>query len=205
MRRERPNLRADAAPVVSKKFETCGFGFRYQFAVYLPLPGDRRAVIFCDALSVFSPTAPAAADSRDYGGQTIMDRSVEDAAKEVLSIWAEHELFFWYDATEDHPEAKQCYSPRCLRHYQTTANKNLMRKIEGGIACNSCGRRLVFQDYWLDGKRAFKNKRVRDIGESLNDAEGQEAMQRVAYRFAALGGKVSDLSKCWDGIGSWLD
>lgn len=131
-------------------------------------------------------------------------RSVEDAAKEVLSVWKEHELFFWYDPANP-KDTKTCFSPNCHRHYQTTGNKILMRNVEGGLACSSCGKTLVFQDYWFDGKNGFKHKLVRDIGQGLSDVGGIEAMRRVASRFVALGGKSSDLSHCWDGVGSWLN
>lgn len=54
------------------------------------------------------------------------------------------------------------------------------------------------------GSKETKNK-ARELGEKLFLLGGQEAMYEVVMLIPKRGGDRSELSACWDGIGTWRD
>ncbi len=45
---------------------------------------------------------------------------------------------------------------------------------------------------------------IRKIGEELCAAGGEDHMKQIAYRVAALGGRVRSLEMYWDGVCGWM-
>ena len=83
-----------------------------------------------------------------------------------------------------------------------------LTEIEGGVMCPRCNRRIMFGDFVRSDKGyqkgIFRHRGVVEIGDALYKQGGHEAMQQAAYRFAALGGRTSDLSRTWHGTGEWM-
>ena len=65
----------------------------------------------------------------------------------------------------------------------------------------------VVEQNSVDFNNRNQNKRARQIGETLNEKGGFSFMQQVAYSVQnEIGSKpVNELSRCWNGIGDWID
>jgi hypothetical protein len=122
-------------------------------------------------------------------------QSTEEQATQLLVIWRATEFDF-YGPREDDQTCNECDATKVGR-FQLTP-------VDDGFLCKSCGRRIVFAEYVVEDGNHYKHKIVIEIGEQLYRQGGNTAMQAAAHRFSALGGRMSDLSRCWHGIGEWM-
>jgi hypothetical protein len=96
--------------------------------------------------------------------------------------------------------------PTQARQAATAATSNLgadeeiakrLVSLVGQITAASWTRSVLEQD------EAYR--KVREIGEQINNNGGFSRMQRVGYRVKALGGKARLLEISWGGIGEWRE
>jgi ankyrin repeat protein len=120
-------------------------------------------------------------------GDGAASQSTEIQANRLLAIWQGTEIDFFGK------ERKQC--GEC---------KAALTPVDEGFTCKGCGRRIVAAEYVVQDRDHYKHKVVIDIGQQLAQAGGTTAMVAVAHRFSALGGRMSDLSRCWHGVGGWM-
>jgi hypothetical protein len=66
--------------------------------------------------------------------------------------------------------------------------------------CRSCGRYAREQEFDAKGR----NKTAVEAGTFLCETGGSELMRTVASKFRAKGGDITQLSKAWHAVGSWL-
>jgi hypothetical protein len=83
------------------------------------------------------------------------------------------------------------------------------RPLDGGdeaIAQNLAALVMRTDREYETDKTAYEltTAEIRKIGEELCIAGGDNHMKQIAYRVAALGGRVRDLEMYWDGICGWM-
>jgi hypothetical protein len=125
-----------------------------------------------------------------------VSRAVEDEAIRLVSLWRTTAFDFYA------PEpGKQMICSECDA---TKPGRYPMSPEDSGYVCESCERRISLTEYVFGDNNHYTHKITREVGQELYRQAGITAMQAVAYRFAALGGRMSDLSRCWRGIGGWI-
>jgi hypothetical protein len=122
--------------------------------------------------------------------------STEDHATRLLALWRATEFDFYWKGPGERMVCNECNA--------TKAGRFPLTPVDDGFICKSCGRRVVLDQFVIEDGEHYKHKGVIEIGQRIAQAGGSSAMQAAAYRFNALGERMSDLSRCWHGVGGWM-
>ena len=120
-------------------------------------------------------------------------RFIDAKAARLLDIWRAGPIdFFWK-------------GPREQRSCEECGARSPLTLVDDGLLCKSCGRMTRFSDYVVKDDDHYKHKEVIEIGEQLYKKGGITLMEAVLQRFTALGGRLNDLSRCWNHVGGWFN